>query len=88
MSLMVYLFVVDKYTIRLEVVRIVQLGIIFFIYKLMCYLFYKFYGEEISINIDLNREHSYFSLFQTLGFFKCNKFNVYNLVFSFCLYII
>lgn len=31
------LFVVDKYTIRLEIVRIVELGIMFFIYKLMCY---------------------------------------------------
>lgn len=66
---MVYLFVVDKYTIRLEVVRIVEFGIIFFIYKLMCYLFYMLYGEEISINIDLNIEHCYFALLQTFGLF-------------------
>lgn len=84
MSLMVYLFVVDNYTIRLEVVRIVELGIIFFIYKFMYYLFYMFYGKEISINIDLNIELSYFALLQTLGFFKCNKFNVYDFKFKKC----
>lgn len=51
----------------------------FFIYKLMCYLFYMFYGEEMSINIDLNIEQSDFALlhYRLWGFF-----NVINLMYT------